>query len=41
MAEKKTDYKNPDYYTNREMSWVLFDHRVLSEARDKTIPLND
>ena len=39
MAEKKTDYKNPDYYTNREMSWVLFDHRVLSEARDKTIPL--
>lgn len=39
MAEKKTDYKNPDYYTNREMSWVLFDRRVLSEARDKNIPL--
>lgn len=39
MAEKKTDFKNPTYYTNREMSWVLFNHRVLSEARDKNIPL--
>lgn len=39
MAEKSADYKNPNYYTNREMSWVLFDHRVLSEARDKRIPL--
>lgn len=39
MAEKSADYKNPNYYTNREMSWVLFDHRVLSEARDKKIPL--
>lgn len=39
MGEKKKDYRNPAYYTNREMSWVLFDHRVLSEARDKNIPL--
>jgi len=39
MAEKKTDFKNTGYYTNREMSWVLFNHRVLSEARDKNIPL--
>lgn len=36
MSEK---YKNPEYYTNREMSWVLFNNRVLSEARDKKIPL--
>lgn len=36
MSEK---YKNPEYYTNREMSWVLFNNRVLSEARDKQIPL--
>ncbi len=28
-----------DFYTNREMSWILFDHRVLSEAKDKKIPL--
>lgn len=39
MAEKSADYRNPNYYTNREMSWVLFDHRVLSEARDKRLPL--
>lgn len=38
MGEKK-NYRNPEYYTNREMSWVLFNHRVLSEARDKNIPL--
>ena len=39
MGEKKNLYRNPEYYTNREMSWVLFNHRVLSEARDKNIPL--
>lgn len=33
------DYRNPKYYTNRELSWILFDHRVLNEARDKNIPL--
>ncbi len=37
MAE--TDFTNPNYYYNRELSWILFDHRVLSEARDKSIPL--
>ncbi len=39
MGEKKIDYRNSEYYTNREMSWVLFNHRVLSEARDKALPL--
>ena len=37
MAE--IDFRNPKYYTNRELSWILFDHRVLNEARDKSIPL--
>lgn len=37
MAE--IDFTNPKYYNNRELSWILFDHRVLSEARDKSIPL--
>jgi len=37
--EKKIDYTNPKYYTNRELSWILFNTRVLNEARDKTIPL--
>lgn len=33
------NYKDPAYYTNREISWIQFDKRVLSEARDKSIPL--
>lgn len=37
--ETKIDFKNPEYYENRELSWIRFDERVLSEARDKTIPL--
>ena len=35
----KIDYSKPEYYYNRELSWVAFDHRVLGEARDKTLPL--
>ena len=37
--EEKIDFKNPKFYDNRELSWIKFDNRVLSEARDKTIPL--
>ncbi len=33
------NYKDTAYYGNREMSWVLFNKRVLGEARDKTLPL--
>ena len=32
-------FDNTDYFTNRELSWVKFDERVLGEARDKTYPL--
>ncbi len=32
-------FSNPEYFTNREMSWILFNKRVLSEAKDKQIPL--
>ena len=32
-------YMKPEYYRNRELSWISFDERVLSEARDKNIPL--
>ena len=46
MAEKKKmqeaeerSFLDPSLYTNRELSWLLFDKRVLSEARDKQIPL--
>ncbi len=37
MAEFMFD--RPEYYTNRECSWLAFNSRVLSEARDKSLPL--
>ena len=37
--EKEQDLKKPEYYENRELSWLKFNHRVLNEARDKSIPL--
>ena len=37
--ETKIDFSSPEYYDNRELSWIKFDHRVLSEAKDKSLPL--
>ncbi len=37
MAE--INFSNPKLYTNRELSWLTFNQRILSEARDKSIPL--
>ncbi|MDD3367284.1 MAG: RNA degradosome polyphosphate kinase [Lachnospiraceae bacterium] len=37
--EQNIDFRNPDYFVNRELSWLLFDYRVLGEARDKNNPL--
>ncbi|MGI6011336.1 MAG: RNA degradosome polyphosphate kinase [Ruminococcus sp.] len=34
-----TEWMKPEYYRNRELSWIDFDVRVLEEARDKSIPL--
>ena len=33
------DFKDPAYYTNRELSWLDFNYRILDEARDKSNPL--
>lgn len=44
MVAKNTkikDFRDPKYYTNRELSWVEFDRRILQEARDKSTPLFD
>jgi len=37
MAEHTMN--KPEYYTNRELSWLEFNYRVLSEAKDKSLPL--
>lgn len=29
----------PEYYKNRELSWIQFDDRVLGGPGDKTLPL--
>lgn len=34
-------FEKSEYFVNRELSWLKFDERVLSEARDKTLPLFD
>ena len=36
---EKKELLDPELYTNRELSWLLFNKRVLSEARDKQLPL--
>ena len=42
QAAEKIDFgADPNNYVNRELSWLEFNYRVLSEARDKTIPLFD
>ena len=33
------DFENSQYYTNRELSWIQFNYRLLEEARDKSNPL--
>lgn len=38
MSSKQT-YNKPEYFSNRELSWIEFNYRVLGEAKDKTIPL--
>lgn len=35
----KLNFNSPEYYWNRELSWIEFDRRVLSEALDKENPL--
>ena len=35
----KSNYKKHEYYDNRELSWIEFNYRVLSEACDTSLPL--
>jgi len=39
VTQGLTDLKNPALYINRELSWLEFNERVLSQARDASHPL--
>ena len=39
MAENRVTDREPGNDVHRELSWLEFNYRVLSEARDKTLPL--
>ena len=36
MDTELNPYLKPEYFRNRELSWLSFDERILSEARDKS-----
>ncbi|MEB3359380.1 MAG: polyphosphate kinase 1 [Synechococcales bacterium] len=38
-TQKPVDFVNPDYYINRDLSWLQFNDRVLHEAFDPRTPL--
>lgn len=39
MKDVYTAFEKPEYFWNRELSWIRFDERILEEAQDPTIPL--
>ena len=39
MKNNYAAYMKPEYFRNRELSWVQFNERILGEARDSSNPL--
>ncbi len=39
MAEEIKNFNKPEYFRNRELSWVSFNERILGEAKDRENPL--
>lgn len=38
-ARSAVDLNSPEYYLNRELTWLAFNRRVLNEAQDERTPL--
>lgn len=38
---KKRDSKSPEFFINRELSWLEFNNRVLQEGRSPDVPLGE
>ncbi len=36
---RQVRFDNPEYFENRELSWLKFNQRILNEARDKSLPV--
>ncbi len=39
MKKNNKRFQNPEYYFNRDLSWIEFNKRVLEEALDQSLPL--
>lgn len=39
MKKNNKKFNNPEYYFNRDLSWIEFNKRVLEEALDQSLPL--
>ena len=35
------DLDSPEWYLNRELTWLAFNKRVIAEGRDERVPLLD
>lgn len=41
QGKKQIDFRAPQYFLDRELSWLKFNERVVEEAEDPTTPLLD
>jgi len=39
LSHEESDFRSPELYENRELSWLAFNERVLDQARDRSWPV--